>query len=676
MKLIRQIVKRQKHRYVLFFFLAIFGMQTMFAQSLQEDKVTLNVQNQPLGKVIGTFTQQTGLKFFYSETTIAGKVVTLEFSNTAINTVLAAITRQTQLNFTRENNTITINAQAIASETTPQKGESRKVIGTITDPNGEPIIGANVVEKGTVNGVITDLDGKFTLNIPANTLLTISYIGYNSQEVAVGNRVSLQITLLESSLGLDEVVVIGYGTVRRRDLTGSVSQINSDKFDRVSATNALQAVQGRLPGLSITPNSGRPGAGSDILIHGVQSINGTNAPIFVVDGSITEGIDNINPQDIETLTVLKDASAVAIYGSRASNGVIVVNTKRGNNGQLPAITFKTEQSIQNEGNLRLGFVNAKQWLELATEAYENAGTNVPWTAADLAKVDGVDVCWPDAMKRTGFLTNNNLSVSGGDKKSNYFISLNYLSNKGIIKDQNYQRINLRLNSDHIVRERIKFGHSVNIYASSQTNQRELDGRDTYHASFRETPLNRMYDENGDVTPVINNSFQGRAPSPTWMLKNSEIEDRYKGIDGNIYLSIDILDGLKFTTRGSIGWNNSYTSNFIGGMDPKYNMEGPAANKLTKTNNETLHWIGDFLLDYNKTFVNHSVNALLGYSLEEQTYENLQGIRENTPSNDIRYLAAGDPSTATNNNEYEEWAFLSVFGRAGYSYKDKYTRWRN
>ncbi|KAA6326739.1 TonB-dependent receptor SusC [termite gut metagenome] len=543
MKLIRQIVKKQKHRYVLFIFLAILGMQTMFAQSLQEDKVTLNVQNQPLEKVIGALTQQTGLKFFYSETTIAGKVVTLEFSNTTINTVLAAITRQTQLNFTRENNTITINTQAIASETTPQKGESRKVMGTITDPNGEPIIGANVVEKGTANGVITDFDGNFTLNVPGNTLLTISYIGYNSQEVTVGNRVSLQITLLESSLGLDEVVVIGYGTVRKRDLTGSVSQINSDKFERVPATNIMQAVQGRLPGLSITPTSGRPGAGSNILIHGVQSINGTNAPIFVVDGSITEGVNNINPQDIETFTVLKDASAVAIYGSRAANGVIVINTKRGNNGQQPTITFKTEQSVQNEGNLKLGFVNAKQWLELAAEAYENAGTTVPWTSSDLAKVEGVDVCWPDAVKRTGFLTNNNLSVAGGVKNSNYFISLNYLDNKGIIKDQDYQRINLRLNSDHTIRERIKFGNSINIYSASQTNQREYDSRDTYHAAFRETPLNRMY-ENGGVAPVVNDKFQGRAPSPTWMLENSEIKDRYKGIEGNIYLPVVHLEKQK------------------------------------------------------------------------------------------------------------------------------------
>ncbi|GHV26894.1 hypothetical protein FACS1894176_08200 [Bacteroidia bacterium] len=218
----------------------------------------------------------------------------------------------------------------------------------------------------------------------------------------------------------------------------------------------------------------------------------------------------------------------------------------------------------------MGFLNAKQWLELATEAYENGGQNVPWTAADLAQVAGVDVCWPDAMKRTGFLTNNNISVSGGDKKSNYFVSLNYLYNNGIIKDQDYQRVNLRLNSDHIIRDRIKFGHSVNIYSAGQTNQRDADGRDTYHAAFRETPLNPMYDDNGNVAPYVGKPFQSRTNSPTWMLKNSEVKDRSKGIDGNLYLSVDILDGLKATVRGSVGWNNYYTTNFLGAMDPKYN----------------------------------------------------------------------------------------------------------
>ncbi|GHT14316.1 SusC/RagA family TonB-linked outer membrane protein [Bacteroidia bacterium] len=631
-------------------------------------QISVDVKNKPVKEILKEIERSSSFSFFYSEDLKdLDKTASIQVSNASLDETLSLLLKGTNIAFKKQNDDIVL----LIPKETAQAGSTKTVSGVVKDANGETLIGASVILKGTSTGVATGMDGNFELTVPDDGTLVVSYMGYNTVEVPVGGKSDFQISLKEDNQMLDEVVVVGYGTVRRRDLTGSVSQINADKIERVAATNVMQAIQGRLPGLSVTQTSGRPGASSDILIHGVQSINGTNAPIFVIDGSIAENADNINPQDIETFTVLKDASAVAIYGSRAANGVIVINTKRGNNGKAPTITFKTEQSVQNEGNLKLGFLNAKQWLELATEAYENGGSNVPWTDADLAQVAGVDVCWPDAMKRTGFLTNNNISVAGGNQKSNYFISLNYLYNKGIIKDQDYQRINLRLNSDHIIRDRIKFGHSVNIYSAGQTTQRDADGRDTYHAAFRETPLNRMYDDNGNVAPYVGQAFQSRTNSPTWMLENSEVKDRSKGVDGNLYLSVDILDGLKATARGSVGWNNYYTTNFLGAMDSKLGMEGGNQNQVTKTNNETLHWIGDFLLDYNKTFGNHSVNALLGYSLEEQTYENLQGVRKGTPSNDIRYLAAGDPSTATNNNEYEEWAFLSVFGRVGYSYKDKY-----
>ncbi|GHV26891.1 hypothetical protein FACS1894176_08190 [Bacteroidia bacterium] len=249
----------------------------------------------------------------------------------------------TNIAFKKQNADIVL----LVPKTAAQAGDTKIVSGIVKDENGETIIGASVVLKGTSTGIATGIEGDFELKVPDDGTLVVSYMGYNTIELPVNGKSNFQITLAEDNQLLDEVVVIGYGTVRRRDLTGSVSQINSDKIERVAATNIMQAVQGRLPGLSITPTSGRPGASSDILIHGVQSINGTNAPIFVVDGTISENADNINPQDIETFTVLKDASAVAIYGSRAANGVIVINTKRGNNGKAPTISFKTEQSIQN-----------------------------------------------------------------------------------------------------------------------------------------------------------------------------------------------------------------------------------------------------------------------------------------------------------------------------------------
>ncbi len=648
-------------------FLSLFAMGGI---TIQAQSVTKEFKETPLSGVLKEVEKQTGFSIMYNNDDLSGsRAVTCTFEDASIEEVLKAVLPK-NLEFKLQNKMIVISRKG--SQGTQQK-QVKKVTGVIIDAAGEPIIGANVLVKGTTNGVITDIDGNYTLNdVPADAIISISYIGYQPLEFKADSKELAKVVLQEDSEQLDEVVVIGYGTVRKRDLTGAVSQINADQIQKGPVTNVLQSVQGRIAGFQVTPTSGQPGASSDVLIHGTQSINGTNAPIYVIDGTISENINNINPQDIETFTVLKDASAVAIYGSRAANGVVVINTKRGKNDEKATISFKTEQSFQQEGNLRMDYLNAQQWLEIATEAYVNGGKDVPWGTNDLEQVKGIDVCWPDLMKRTGYLTNNNLSITGGSKNSNYFVSLNYLHNDGIIKNQSYNRFNLRLNSDHKIRERIKFGHSINLYASDQLSQRDFDYRDSYAAAFRYSPLNAMYDESGDFASIRNTYLQSKTPSPLWILENSERKTRNKGIDGNLYLAVDIIDGLKFTARASGEWKNGYSNDFIGAMDTKYGMEGSNVNKIAKTNAETFHWITDYIIDYQKVFKQvHSLSAMLGYSVEKQTYEDLMGSRGNTPSNDIKFLNAGDPSTSLNSNSWSEWSFLSQFGRVAYSYNDKY-----
>lgn len=645
----------------------LFGLSiTTWAQ-----KVSLNYDNVELQDVLLSIKKQTGYGLVFSDQILdVHQKVSIKVEGDNLSDALTKLLGNGKVTFEIKNKKIYFIPK---EQDDAMPTQARKITGVVKDASGEPIIGANILVKGTTTGVITDIDGKFSLNdIPLGSILEISYIGYDNQEVKVKDAAPLAIFLKENSTLLEELVVIGYGTVRKRDLTGAVSQINADQIQKGPATNILQSVQGRIAGFQVTPTSGQPGAGTDVLIHGTQSINGTNAPIYVIDGTISENIGNLNPQDIETFTVLKDASAVAIYGSRAANGVVVINTKRGKTNEKPTISFKTEQSFQQEGNLKIGYLNAAQWLEIATEAYRNGGKDIPWGESDLEKVRGNDNCWPDLMKRIGYLTNNNLSIAGGSQNSNYFVSLNYLYNEGIIKDQSYNRLNLRLNSDHKIGDRIKFGHSVNLYASEQTSQRDFDYRDTYAAAFRYSPLNAMYGSDGDFAAISNTYLQSKTPNPLWMLSNSDRTTRNKGIDGNLYLAIDILEGLKFTARVSGEWKNRYSNDFIGAMDTKYGMEGSNVNKVTKTNAETFHWITDYILDYQKTFNQvHSISALLGYSVEKQTFEDLMGSRGNTPSNDITFLNAGDPSTALNSNSWSEWSFLSQFGRLGYSLKDKY-----
>lgn len=645
----------------------LFGLSiTTWAQ-----KVSLNYDNVELQDVLLSIKKQTGYGLVFSDQILdVHQKVSIKVEGGSVSDALTKLLGNGRVTFEIKNKKIYFIPK---DQDDAMPTQSRRITGVVKDASGEPIIGANILVKGTTTGVITDIDGKFSLNdIPLGSILEISYIGYDNQEIKVKDAAPLAIFLKENSTLLEELVVIGYGTVRKRDLTGAVSQINADQIQKGPATNILQSVQGRIAGFQVNPQSGQPGAGTDVLIHGTQSINGTNAPIYVIDGTISENIGNLNPQDIETFTVLKDASAVAIYGSRAANGVVVINTKRGKTNEKPTISFKTEQSFQQEGNLKIGYLNAAQWLEVATEAYRNGGKDIPWGESDLEKVRGNDNCWPDLMKRTGYLTNNNLSIAGGSQNSNYFVSLNYLYNEGIIKDQSYNRLNLRLNSDHKIGDRIKFGHSVNLYASEQTSQRDFDYRDTYAAAFRYSPLNAMYGSDGDFSAISNTYLQSKTPNPLWMLSNSDRTTRNKGIDGNLYLAIDILEGLKFTARVSGEWKNRYSNDFIGAMDTKYGMEGSNVNKVTKTNAETFHWITDYILDYQKTFNQvHSISALLGYSVEKQTFEDLMGSRGNTPSNDITFLNAGDPSTALNSNSWSEWSFLSQFGRLAYSLKDKY-----
>ncbi len=550
--------------------------------------------------------------------------------------------------------------------------QSFPVTGKIVDASsGEPLIGASVLIAGANSGVVSEPDGSFNLVLEKPATLSFSYIGYSSKDIFFDKAATLTVALSADQDYLDEVVVIGYGSVRRKDLTGSVSQITSSQIQNASVANVMTSLEGRIPGLQITPDSGTPGAGSSVLIHGKQSINGTNAPIYVIDGTISDGL-NISPNDIESVSVLKDASAVAIYGARAANGVIVVTTKRGGTAMTPTISFKTEHSLQQEGNLRLHYLNAEQWVQLATEAYNNAGKDTPWSNSELDHLKGVDVCWPDLMKRNGYLTTNNLSVRGGTEDARYFISLNQNYNQGIIKNQDYQRVALRLNGDYRIAKWITFGHSVNIFASGKTNQTDADGRDSYAAAFRYSPLNPIYDANGEYATIYNTSLQSKTPNPMWIIENTEKSNRYKGAEGNIYLTLDLAKGLSFTTRASAKWENGTSTTMLGSVSSAYGFEGSGVNKLTKGSSETFHWITDYVLNYDRTFAQmHHLSAMLGYSAEKQTHESLTAARGGTPSNSIKYLDAGDPSTATNKNSITEWSFLSQFGRLSYSFNDRY-----
>lgn len=329
---------------VLFVFLAVVCVQPVTAQSVKSEVITIQVHNQPVEKVFKEISQQTGVKFFYGETVINNKLtVNLAFNGKPLKDVLSEISKQTGLDFNREDNTVSVSVRKAKTGASQQAQPEKKISGVVTDDKGEPVIGANVVVKGTTNGTITDLDGNFSLEAPDGSTLTISYIGYLNKEVRVDGQSQYDIRLLEDTQTLDEVVVVGFGTQKKVNLTGAVSTVKMDEVmgDR-PVVSASQALQGAMPGLTITTDAGSPGKSMKLNVRGTNRLNideyGEGEPLVLVD-NVPMDINMISPADIETVTVLKDAASAAIYGARAAFGVILITTKQANKEQKVSINY-------------------------------------------------------------------------------------------------------------------------------------------------------------------------------------------------------------------------------------------------------------------------------------------------------------------------------------------------
>lgn len=644
----------------------------------QNQKLSLKMENATILDIFKEIERTSNLGFFFKHDQIDLKRrISVNVENQGIEQILKEVLGD-RYHYRLLANNIMISLKPSENVAVQQ---SRDVKGVVTDDQNLPLPGVTVIIKGSTSGTITGVDGSYSLsNVPGDAVLVFSFVGMVSQEMPAAGRTTINVVMEEEVIRIDEVVAVGYGTVRKSDLTGAVASVSAKDFERIPATNMLQTFQGRASGVQITTKTGLPGAGSNVLIRGVQSINGTNAPIYVVDGMITDNISNLNPNSIESLSILKDASAAAIYGARSANGVILVTTKRGAGQKDLQISLNSYYGFQTEGNLKLKLLTGEQFLELFTEAYDNSGTLKPWYESDIPQYQGISTDWKKLMLQTGVIQNYDLSLTGGSEKSNYYISADYLDQKGMVIETGYQKYSLNFNSDHKIKDWIKFGNSLNIFSTviegdgtRYTTSSDPASNDTQYAvALRQSPLRRAYEDDGDYGYIRNTNLEHYNRSPIWVSKNVTNKVVGKGIQGNLYLTLSPVKGLEVTARGSMDYANTYASNFTPAVPSHYGWEGSSINSVTKRFRETIHWIGDFLVNYEKTFYkDHDVKLLLGYSMEENRYEYLTGTRTGTPNNDIRYLDAGDPTSQLNTNGYEDWAFMSVFGRLNYTYRDKY-----
>ncbi len=585
------------------------------------------------------------------------------------------------------------------------------ITGSVIDASGEPIIGASVVVKGTTNGTITDFNGNFSLNAPAKSVLLISYVGYKEQTVTAGNS-PLRVVLQEDTELLDEVVVVGYGTVRKRDLTGSVSSVGANKLKERSFGNALQSMAGQVSGIQITQTQGAPGMAPTIKVRGATSINAGTAPLYVIDGVPMEDDTNsgdgtnggslqysnhnpmnyINPNDIESIEVLKDAASAAIYGSRGANGVVLITTKQGKVGKTKVdITYEFGLSRVNR---KIDMMNATQWIE-----YESAARNNQW-ATDLAANpnatqsytthivpeefsdpewlarigNGTD--WQDVLYRTALSHNVQASVSGGNEKTQFMVSLGYLNQEGVVITNDYERMSLRSNINHKVNNRLDIAVKVNFSRTKDSPQGLAGKSDVVSLACQSDPIFPLYVETGSLGfkdpesiwyTFVKYGFQ------LWHPYSLTYEASKKLKTDNIIASVSadykIIDGLTFKTAGSINTTDSHYE-YYWNEGQNWGYSGWVAATGTYATRRVDNWVWENTLNYNKTFnKDHNVTALAGYTMQKQrtTYATMTG---NGYPNDLVHTINASTSQTASSTE-TEWALLSYLARATYSYKGKY-----
>ena len=524
--------------------------------------------------------------------------------------------------------------------------QAKKVTGTVTDAKGEPLLGVNVVVKGTTNGTITDLDGKYSLEVEPNSILVVSYIGYVSQQIPASGEV-VNVTLKEDTQNLDEVVVVGYGTQQKKDITGSVAVVDTKDLLASSGSSATQQLQGKAAGVYIG-QSGSPGSQSMVRIRGINTVN-DNGPLYVIDGVSTRNQDlsSLNPNDIESMQVLKDASSAAIYGAQAANGVILITTKKGTRSGQPKLTYDGYVGMQKTGK-RYDVLNSTDRLNLEWDAKTNNyallgsdklpshvqfGTGVRPSIPNYLTQAGAggsqnidpsdynypgttyapfsDTNWWDEVDRVAIIQNHQVGVSGGTEKGQYNLSANYFKQDGTVIDSYYQRYQVRANTSFNVRDWLRVGENM-TYAFTKDNGLNSSGAESnpYSWTYRASPYVPVYDIAGNFA---GSKFAGTGNFQNPVANQKRNKDNYythNRVFGNLWAEADIIQGLTFRTNFGLDYTNVYSYR-MDKKNPEFS-ETMGQNNFEEVSDYNYRWVWTNTLTYNKTFNDvHKLTVLLG-----------------------------------------------------------------
>lgn len=553
-----------------------------------------------------------------------------------------------------------------------QAQSSITVSGIVTDATGEPLIGVNVSEKGTTNGSITDINGRYTLTVSSGTAtLSFSYIGYMTYEIPVGNNTVINAKLTEDTQQLDEVVVIGYGTQSKKDLTGAVGSISQDKMQNNASVGIGNNLQGKLAGVQISQNDGTPYGGTTIRIRGTGSFGATSDPLIVVDGMITnDGLNNLDPNDVENITVLKDAASAAIYGSRGANGVVIITTKKGTFESPMRVNFSAYGGMDKIRH-QIPTLSAKEYATVVNEYYTAGNLDAPYTQEEINSFSkGTN--WLDEISQTGMKQNYSLSISGGTAKNAYATSISLYKGQGVIKNTDFTRGNIKLSNDMKILPNLKYGVSLNVNYGVSNN---TDWGQAINRALIYPPTVPAYDENGDY------GVSTHAGEPVTMLQPMIAVDlwtydqKWKKFLGITYVEWEIIKNLTFKTSLNAEFTNWSQDQFISSYTygPAGLISDHPIAELYVDNSDRLNYEWDNILTYSRSFnKQHNLNAMAGYTFQQTDASWIWASRHDFLNNDknMQVLDAGS-SNINNSGSKSSWAIQSYLARINYDFNRKY-----
>lgn len=663
--------------------------------SQQVIKLSSKMQDVTVQEVLASVEQQTDYHFTYNPMQIgADRRVTIDLNNKSVTEILDELFLGKKVQYVVEGNNIVLfadNKKAEVKDIVQQK--SKIVTGTVLDVTGMPVIGANVTVKGTTQGTITDMDGKFSLEVVEGDILQVTYIGFANQEVKVGTQTNLSVTLKEDAEALDELVVVGYGTQKKVNLTGAVTAITGEKITKRPVTNTTTMLQGQVPGLRIVQGTGQPGAESvSVKIRGVGTFSGAGASPLVLINGVTGDLSSVDPNMIESVSVLKDAASAAIYGARAANGVILITTKQGaDKGEKVSITYRGNFAVHTPTKMFDLVTNSADYMTLFNQAKINSGESGLYPEEEIEKyrnsngsVEYPSFDWLGYMFNPAFVHQHNLSLAGTAKKTTYNIALNYADQDGTLRSFKYKKYNVTVDLTTQATNWMKVGFFTNMMKGDR-NFNGVSQDDAILSTMSQAPTYMPWlpDDGTGVRKYTRKAYENELFNKNMpMIVEKDLFHQTNvntDINAQLWLDIQLTQGLTWYTKGAVRQVNTRNENWRGGMQPTYNyhtgelIEMTGDYGLSVSENRTFYTNLYTYLKYDYATPNrdHNFSLMVGYSQETNKYETLEAYRRDydfdLPTIDA---GAGSPNWS-NSGKVEEWALMSGFFRLNYNYKDRY-----